>query len=274
MTTPKITWEQSVLSLRNRPNMQEFIRACYYDDPILQAAQRYHSSAEWQAVRRILPLKEENATVLDIGSGRGISAYAFARDGWSTFALEPDPSAVVGAAAIRNLYSEGGVMINVYQEWGESLPFVDAFFDVVHCRAVLHHARDLGKFMLEVSRVLKPGGTFIGIREHVVSNHEDIAVFQERHPLHPLYGGEYAYLLDEYVNSISGAGLLLTQVLNPLESDINTAPSTMKLTKVRWAARIGLPVLANFIPDGLLKMRASISDTPGRLYSFVATKDC
>lgn len=47
-----------------------------------------------------------------------------------------------------------------------SIPFPDATFDVVVAIMVLEHVRDPDIFLREISRVLKPGGTFIG---HTIS---------------------------------------------------------------------------------------------------------
>jgi len=42
----------------------------------------------------------------------------------------------------------------------ENLPFDDTHFDLVTCRIAPHHFPDIPKFVAEVFRVLKPGGTF------------------------------------------------------------------------------------------------------------------
>ena len=52
----------------------------------------------------------------------------------------------------------------------------------------------------EVARVLKPGGTFIATREHVISKKEDLPVFLANHPLHRFYGGENAFVLQKYLD--------------------------------------------------------------------------
>jgi SAM-dependent methyltransferase len=264
-----MTWEAAVETLRRDPAQRELVQACFYDDPLSEAADRYWRSSEWAAIRPLLPTPPGAA--LDIGAGRGIAAYAFARDGWRATALEPDPSAIVGAGAIRALAAETGQAIEVVEEWGESLPFDTARFDAVHCRAVLHHARDLPALCREVARVLKPGGRFIATREHVVSRHEDIPAFQAAHPLHALYGGEYAYRVDEYLSAIRDAGMAVDQVLNPLESDINVFPTTTEEIKRNWARKLHLPI-APLIPDAALRWRGARQDAPGRLYTFVARK--
>lgn len=262
-----MTWEQAVEWLRSQPEQQDLVKACFYDDPLSKAAERYHASTEWQAIRRYLP--KVSGRVLDIGAGRGITSYAFARDGWQVDALEPNPSALVGGGAIRQLANDTGTDIRVEQNWGEQLPYADETFNVVHGRQVLHHARDLQVLCAEAARVLKPGGIFIATREHVISDKADMEQFLAQHPLHHLYGGEFAYLLKEYQQAITNAGIKLSHTLNPYISDINLYPETKESFKKTIQARLKIPVP---MPDFLLNLLSLRNDAPGRLYSFVGIK--
>ncbi|MGH8730410.1 MAG: class I SAM-dependent methyltransferase [Burkholderiales bacterium] len=269
MNDNAMNWEQAVLWLRNQPDQAELVRACFYDDPLIDAARRFHECGEWRAVRELLPRPPGRA--LDVGAGRGISSYALAREGWQVTALEPDPSAVVGAAAIRSLAKEAQLEIEVVQERGEHLPFPPSNFDLVYCRQALHHARELRQLCMEIGRVLKPGGRFIAIREHVISRREDLPAFLESHPLHSRYGGENAYLLDEYKQAIDGGGVRLIKVLNPLQSEINTFPETLQDIKRGMARRVAFP-FPGLIPDLVVSLRGRFLRQPGRLYSFVGEK--
>ncbi|MGO8040971.1 class I SAM-dependent methyltransferase [Rhizobium leguminosarum] len=249
----------------------------YYDDPILQAAERYWQSGEWGAIREFLP--QAPGTAVDIGAGRGIASYALAKEGFAVTALEPDASDLVGAGAIRALFNEVHLPISIAEEFSEKLPFSDNAFDVVFARAVLHHTSDLSAACREFFRVLKPGGRFIAVREHVISSERDLPIFLDRHPLHKLYGGENAFLLKEYQNSIVSAGFKMDKLLMPLESEINFAPYTPAELKAQIAMR--LPLFARAAP-ALLSFRsvwtifshiaAKFDRRPGRLYSFVATR--
>lgn len=263
-----LSWEEAVSWLKRQPDQAELVRACFYDDPLLAAAERYAASDEWQAVRVLLPTP--SGTALDVGAGRGISAFALARDGWDTVALEPNGSMVVGAGTIRSLAAEAGLHIEVVEEWGEQLPFRDNNFDVVHCRQVLHHAQDLPQLCREIGRVLKPGGAFIATREHVISRHEDLDIFLAGHPLHKLYGEENAYLLRDYLDAIRGGGIVLTAVLNPYQSNINLYPETVTGLKLRIAAKLHLP--SAVIPSIVLGWLGAMSKAPGRLFTFVGSK--
>lgn len=264
-----MTWEEAVAWLRSQPDRQELVRACFFDDPLLNAARRYHHCAEWLAVRQLLP--KTQGKVLDLGSGRGISAYALATDGWETTALEPDPSVLVGAGAIRSLAQEAGLEITVVQDWGECLPFVEAAFDVVHARQVLHHAHDLARLCREVARVLKPGGLIIATRDHVIDKPEDLPEFLDSHPLHWLYGGENAFTLEQYTAALKAAGFRLKKILNPWASDINLFPTTRDQIRQYLARKFRLlwPAL---IPDWFLALQASRMKVPGQLYTFVGEK--
>jgi SAM-dependent methyltransferase len=273
------TWEEAVSWLISQPDKQDIVKACYYDSPLKSAADRYWQSEEWQGIRAYLPSSLGQA--LDIGAGRGISSYALAQDGWEVTALEPDPSDLVGVGAIQKLATEEKLPITVVQEFGESLPFADASFDLVFARQVLHHARDLAQLCREISRVLKPGGTFIAARDHVISKKSDLPKFFEIHPLHNLYGGENAFLLREYLAAIESAPLNIKEIVGSFDSPINYAPHTENSVKQELVKRleaipgsklgIGL-ILNDRVFPSALKILSKIDRRPGRLMSFVCYK--
>jgi ubiquinone/menaquinone biosynthesis C-methylase UbiE len=280
MNGKQITWEEAVLQLKSDTQRASLVSACYYDDPLTAAAERFAASEEWQAVCQILadwlPGK-----ALDLGAGHGISSYALARHGCNVTAIEPDGSAVVGAAAIRRLALETGVTITVVQGQGETLPFADASFDIIYGRQVLHHAANLPHLCREAARVLRPGGILVATREHVISELSDLDTFLQSHPLHPLYGGENAFLLKQYQQAIREAGLLIKKTYGPFDSVINYFPLSKteyqetiagplrKAVGKRLAARIASHAEVQRLVGRLRSWR---SVAPGRLYSFVAIK--
>jgi len=284
VTEFQYTWEQAVEWLRNQPDQAELVRACYFDDPLENAAERYRQSAEWEAMRELLPPPPGEA--IDLGAGRGISSYALAKDGWRVTAVEPDPSPLVGAGAIRTLAEHSSLPITVAQMEGESLPASDGFFTVAIARQALHHARSLDSFVEEAARVLKPGGVFLATREHVVDRPEDMRAFLDSHALHRLYGGENAFSLEQYRAAIASAGLVMSREFGPLESVINYFPATMDNLRENVHHRILLKLgrpgkrLAQLADratgDALSRMAlAYISKrdrTPGRLFTFLAQK--
>ena len=265
----QLTWEQAVCWLRSQPEHHELVKACFYDDPLYDSAKRYYSSSEWSAVKKLIP--ETPSLVLDVGAGRGVSSYALAMAGWQVTALEPDISKIVGSGAIRQLAKEAALNIHVVEEWGESIPFKDESFDLIHCRQALHHANDLPSLCKELGRVLKPAGRFIATREHVISKKADPDTFLKSHPLHHLYGGENAYMLKEYKDSIRMGKIKLTHVFNTYQSNINLFPETRESVKIIFANKLKFhnPAL---LPDFLLGLIGYFINTPGQPYTFVGTK--
>jgi SAM-dependent methyltransferase len=274
------TWEDAVIWLRSQPGEQQLVMDAFYDDPLIAAAKRYHDSTEWQAVSKLL--RGRSGRALDVGAGRGIASYALAREGFKVTSLEPDASAVVGAAAIRGLAAEAELPINVVEEFSERLPFTDGLFDVVFARAVLHHTRDLDLACSEMYRVLRPGGIMIAAREHVISKQADLQQFLDAHPLHHLYGGEHAFLLDRYVGALTSAGFCPLEILSPLKSPINLFPYTIdslrdavidkvsRKLSAKWAWQMVFASDQIFLL--LLTVAGHFDNRPGRLYSFVGHK--
>jgi len=265
---PTLSWEQAVDWLKQQPEQAELVRACFFDDPLIDAARRYESSTEWHAMARLLP--RARGLALDVGAGRGISSHALARAGWQVVAIDPDPSAAVGTGAVRSLAQAHALDIEVVRGSGDHLPFQDARFDLVLCRQVLHHAQDLGRLCRELGRVLRPGGLLVASREHVISRREDLPAFLQAHPLHRHYGGEAAYLLDEYLAALRAGGLVGIRSLNPCESDINLFPATLAQLRAQVGRQYHVP--GRWVPLAVLRRMGRRSNVPGRLYTFVAHK--
>ena len=267
--------------MRQQADQRALVEAAYYDDPLLLAATRYHSSDEWSAIRTLLPT--DDPTALDLGAGRGIASYALAKEGYEVIALEPDEGSVVGVGAIRSLARDSGLSIDVHRGFAEDLPFPSSRFGLVFARSVLHHAQHLRRTCEEIYRVLRPGGTFLAVREHVISSPADLEAFLNGHPLHTMYGGENAFLLKQYEEAIRGAGFRIDRVLSPLESPINFAPSTVATLQAEIAQRLafgvsGLARVAESVLQApgvwsaILPILKRIDHRPGRLYSFLCRR--
>lgn len=147
---------------------------------------------------------------------------------------------------------------------------------------MLHHSSDLRAACREVFRVLKPGGRFIAVREHVISSKGDLPEFLAKHPLHKIYGGEQAFLLEEYLSAFAIAGFSKPAVVSPLRSPINLSPQNeeglrrevcLRLLRYAPAAKILERILA-FPPLswGFVRLLTLVDNRPGRLYSFIADK--
>jgi SAM-dependent methyltransferase len=259
----QMSWEDAVRRLIADPQAATQVHDSYFDAPLEQAAARYHASEEWRAVRAVIG--RGPGAALDVGAGNGIVSYALARDGWTVTALEPDPSALVGAAAIRGLAGSAGLDISVLENFGEDIALPPASFDLVLARQVMHHARDLAAFGREMARLLKPGGQLLSFRDHVADDDVQRAQFFEEHPLHRLYGGENAYSEAEYENALAGAGLTICRKWGHFAAAFNYTPLSPRQITANAAGRL--------LPGPLARAAAAVLSGPwlypavGRLLS-------
>jgi hypothetical protein len=127
--------------------------------------------------------------------------------------------------------------------------------------------------------VLRPGGILVAAREHVISRESDLGQFLQRHPLHRLYGGEHAFVLDRYIGALKTAGFDRLEILSPLQSPINLFPYTIDTLRDAVIEKVSQKVPArplwrvalgsNRIFQALLSAAERFDNRPGRLYSFV-----
>src|SRR6266849_997220 len=107
---------------------------------------------------------QETWIALDIATGAGHVALALAPRLAHVVASDLTPQ-MLGVA--RGLARERGILNMSFAEMrAEALPFADATFDLVSCRIAPHHFDDVGKFVAEAARVLRPGGVF-GLVENI-----------------------------------------------------------------------------------------------------------
>jgi SAM-dependent methyltransferase len=217
--------------------------------------------------------------ILDLGAGNGIASYSLARVGWKVTAVEPGPSAEVGAEAIRSLSQEAGLTITVVEEWGEALPFADNCFSAVFGRQVLHHARNLDAMVSEIARVLMVEGTCLFVREHVADDTDQRADFLANHPLSAVFDDENAFSLTEYHSAFANAGLRLQHEWGRLESILNFYPGSEAQRRLiardhaRGSKRAGrFLAWSRRFQARKLAHAARHDRTPGRMYSFLLAK--
>ena len=97
--------------------------------------------------------------VLDVATGTGHTAFAFAPHVREVIATDVTPEMLSEAEKLR---SESG-MRNVEFRIADAhdLPFDDESFDVVTCRRAAHHFVDIDRALREMRRVLRPGGRLV-----------------------------------------------------------------------------------------------------------------
>ncbi len=99
------------------------------------------------------------ARVLDVGTGAGATALAFAERGARVVALDLTPAMLETA---RGQAAERGIT-GLETRLGDAaeLPFPDEHFDVVTCRVCAHHFGRARRAVAEMARVLRPEGQLL-----------------------------------------------------------------------------------------------------------------
>jgi len=139
--------------------IKKFLLRLYYF-PFLSkektdANQKKIRDAEWDAVKAFIPAGSE---FIDVGCGAG---YALRRAVEELKCrgngIDPQP----GEHGVGRYNKENIESLTIVQGVSENIPFADNTFDVVYCSHVLEHVNDEQKALLEMKRILKPGGVFI-----------------------------------------------------------------------------------------------------------------
>lgn len=114
-------------------------------------------------VERLAPQAEWR--LLDVATAAGHTALALAPHVADVVGLDLTPEMIPLAAGLA---AERGVT-NVAFTVGdvEALPFGAASFDAITCRIAPHHFPDVGRFIVEAARVLRPGG-LLAVVDNVV----------------------------------------------------------------------------------------------------------
>ncbi|HEX3724768.1 MAG TPA: class I SAM-dependent methyltransferase [Pirellulales bacterium] len=121
--------------------------------PAVFAANHPRLDAMLRAARRLAQFA--SPALLNVGVGDGYLELRAYELGWQVYSLDPDAKAIarLGSAGIR---ATAGVL--------EAAPFADGQFDFVITSEVLEHLDDTQRKLglLELARILKPGGYLIG----------------------------------------------------------------------------------------------------------------
>ncbi|HEV2215857.1 MAG TPA: class I SAM-dependent methyltransferase [Terracidiphilus sp.] len=155
---------------------------------------------EWLSVR----VGEE---ILDLGCGDGQLTLRLSQAGAQVRGVDASP-AMVAAARGRGLV--------VDEANAEALPFADASFDAVFSNAALHWVRGQDAMMVEVRRVLRPGGRFVaemGGQGNIAAIRVALMAVLERHGAGNLEDGVNYYPTPEvYTRRLAAHGLRVDRI--------------------------------------------------------------
>lgn len=136
----------------------------YYDDQKFDyqkywQIREYENQAEKMALKRLLKLipKKQRGSIIDIGAGFGRLSPDYAPLFKKCLLVEPSVKLLKEAKNFCQQYKH----LSFQRSFVEKLPVEDSSFDVALMIRVAHHLQDLEKMIVEVKRVLKPGGYFI-----------------------------------------------------------------------------------------------------------------
>jgi SAM-dependent methyltransferase len=129
-------------------SQRDYVAVVYNEDdrPFTQYPDKL---ARYLSTRYKLP---KTSKVLDLGCGRGEFLRGFIRCGLNGYGLDQSP--------IAKSVCPGTEILQANLE-NEPLPYEDNFFDVVFSKSVLEHFYYPEKLVMEMYRIIKPGGLVI-----------------------------------------------------------------------------------------------------------------
>ncbi len=155
--------EPASSALAQRGMEQRLIARSYerYVRPALQralSASPLDRDSEYLLYRSLLGSPE--APVLDLGTGTGLFARRLAREPGLPPVVGMDVSKAMLEESVAQAH-ENGVRVNLLRAEAPYLPFQDGSLGGVLLAHSLHFIADLSRLLLEVARVLRPGGRFV-----------------------------------------------------------------------------------------------------------------
>lgn len=127
----------------------DLLHDCLPNDHARQVTSQYY-------LDEVMEAPEAPDLVMDLGCGRGTSAERFRAHNPKVRWIGVDISDSQEAGQ-----REAGGEAVVYYD-GVHLPFRPGTLPMIFCHQVFEHVRRPGELLAEISRVLRPGGTFIG----------------------------------------------------------------------------------------------------------------
>lgn len=181
----------------------------------------YYDEAPWIAIGQAFDIAmkelalEGNERILDLGAGRAWAAKQFALKGCQAVATDIVADSNVGLGRAYALMEASGTRFDLLIADANKLPLLPESFDVVFCCGVLHHADSLESFLVNIARVLKPGGRLCAVSEPCIAFWQDESRLLRQTASEELAHGinEHLPRLSAYLNACGVAGLCVRQAL-------------------------------------------------------------
>ncbi|MHB1988396.1 MAG: class I SAM-dependent methyltransferase [Acidimicrobiales bacterium] len=229
----------------------------------------FSNGADVEYEAQILPLAESHLAgcrrIIDVGTGEGQLARRLA-------ARSPRPSLVAGvdpsAGQLANACGQGGGPLYLRAR-GERLPFAPGSFDGIVCCLVIEHVDDPDGVLVEMARILEPGGRLVLLVNHPVvqgpgSGFVDDRVLGQRYWRIGPYLPEQVVIeevdpgvpvrfshrpLSRYINPLCENGLVLTRLEEP-EPPLEFLSDSIDLGLERSMPRLCLMRFERPLPSG------------------------
>jgi SAM-dependent methyltransferase len=175
-------------------------------------------------------------TVLDYGCGTGLGSAVLAEGCRHITAIDISPEAIAYA---REKYPSPNICFRQAEPLEKApLPFADGSFEGVVSLQVIEHLADPGRYLAEISRVLKPGGVVI-----VATPDRDLRLLPFQKPWNMWHIREFSFrqfdrLLKNYFCSVQLYRMGGTTELLGIE-----------LTRIRLMKWLTLPLTLPFTPE-------------------------
>lgn len=177
--------------------------------------------AEWASLGRY-------GSGIDLATGPGFTAFAIA-EFCETVVASDIAEGMLGQA--RNIAAERGIE-NVRFEVvdAQNIPYPESTFDIVTCRTAPHHFPDIGEFLSEVQRVLKPSGVFL-LCDTTTSETLDLAEWHQRAEAMRDPSHVFAPSTSQWRKMVGNAGFRIT----------HEQATQVNMTFWDWVERSGTP---------------------------------
>ena len=192
------------------------------------AASEAHSSGESLRILTAWASLERYPLGLDIATGPGFTAFAVAGFCDTIVASDIAQGMLDQARKIAEERSIANVRFEIVDACDISYP--DASLDLVTCRTAPHHFQDVGRFLSEVHRVLRPEGVFL-LCDTTTSEDPVVAAWHhrvevKRDPTHVT-----ASTPSDWRRDLNDVGFEIT----------HTADTRVDMTFREWVERSGTP---------------------------------
>jgi SAM-dependent methyltransferase len=145
---------------------------------------------------------------LDAACGTGRHSRRLAELGHEVVGVDATPEMLLRArAATPGVYFVRGDLGH--------LPMASATVDLAVCALALDHAPDLRKPVMELARVVRPGGRVVISDVHPVLSALGVAALFQAEDGSRAYVRNYRHVFGEYLDAFAGAGLEVRRCLEP-----------------------------------------------------------